>query len=373
MPTAFPFSRRAFAPALALLVPALAPMHAATLPVFLGNYADAIHAADFDPATGTLASDRAAAPLPKASFLARSADGRFLYAVAEGKPAAVHAFAIDERFNLSELNSQPSGGGGPCDVSLSPDGRLLAVANYGGGSVIVFRVETDGRVGEKVAFFQHTHAANVFPGRQKEPHAHGVTWAPGGRLLLVPDLGGDRVYLYACDPATGALAPNPPQPWLEMPAGAGPRHAQFSPDGRHLYVINELGNTVSVASFEAKAAMFTLIETVSTLPPEGFAGATKTAEVVVHPSGRFVYASNRGADTLAIFARDTETGRLTPRGRVAVPANPRHFTLSPDGRWLLSAGQDANKVAVFSVDPATGALAAAGEPFATPKPVCVRF
>jgi 3-carboxymuconate cyclase len=374
MLTSLPFLRRAFPPGLILaFLPMSASLAAPSLPVFFGNYADAIRAADFDPATGSLKNDRAAAPLAKASFLARSADGRFLYAVAENKEGAIHAYAVDDRSNLSPLNSRPSEGAAPCDVSLSPDGRFVAAANYTGGSVIVYRVEPDGSLGGKAAFFQHTHATDVFPRRQTGPHAHGVTWAPGGRLLLVPDLGGDRVYLYACDPATGAFAPNPPQAWLDLPAGAGPRHAQFSPDGRHLYVINELGNSVSVATFDAKAAMLTLEETVSTLPPEGFAGSTKTAEIVVHPAGHTVYASNRGADTIAIFARDSRTGRLESRGHVAVPANPRHFTLSPDARWLLCAGQDADTVAVFSVDPKTGALTPSGAPFPSPKPVCVRF
>lgn len=359
-------------PTLALILMPFA-MSAATQPLFIGNYADAIHAADFDPATGTLTADRAAAPLPKASFLSKSADGRFLYAVSETGAGGLHAFAIDASSNLRALNSRPSEGGGPCDVALSPDGKLIAAANYGGGSVIVYRVEPEGEIGEKVAFFQHAHAADVFPGRQKKPHAHGVTWSPDGRLLLVPDLGGDRVYLYARDLATNALAANPPQTWLELPAGSGPRHANFSPDGRHLYVINELSNTVGVASFDAKAAMFTLVEVVSTLPAEGSAKPSTTAEIAVHPAGHTVYGSNRGADTIAVFSRDPETGRLTPRDQVAVPANPRHFTLSANGRWLLAAGQSADQVAIFAVDPKTGALTPSGASFVTPKPVCLRF
>lgn len=371
MPPSLPIPRpvRVLLAALPLLLSS--PMNAA--PVFFGNYADSIRAADFDPATGRLTGERAVAELAKASFLAKSANGRFLYAVAERAGGGLHAFALTPDAALTPLNSRPSGGAGPCDVALSPDGRLAAAANYGGGSVIVYRVEADGRLGEKAAFFQHDHAADVFAGRQKKPHAHGVTWSPEGRLLLVPDLGGDRAYLYACDPAKGELAPNAAQPWLELPPGSGPRHAQFSPDARHLYVINELSNTVGVAVFDAARGALELIQTVSTLPAEGFAGATKTAEIAVHPSGRVVYASNRGADTLAIFARDAATGRLSPAGHAPVPAVPRHFALSPDGRWLLSAGQDTDRVAVFAVDPATGALTPSGEPLATPKPVCVRF
>jgi 6-phosphogluconolactonase len=367
---------------------------ATPLPVFFGNYSDAIRAADFDAATGVLSADRPVAPLAKASFLAKSANARFLYAVSETGAGGLHAFAIDAERALTALNSRPSVGDGPCDIALSPDGRLVAAANYGGGSVIVYHVQPDGHLGEQAFFSQHTHATNVFEDRQKKPHAHGVTWSPDGRFLLVPDLGGDRVYVYAnaasasvSSPATSAtspLAPHAVQPWIEVPAGAGPRHAQFSADARHLYIINELGNTVSVVAYQPNsdttasasataADTFTLIETVSTLPAEGFAGATKTAEIVVHPAGHTVYASNRGADTLAVFARDSATGRLTPRGHVAVPANPRHFALSPDARWLLSASQDSSVVAVFAVDATTGALTPAGTPFATPQPVCVRF
>lgn len=356
-----------FIPALLLTV-----MTAAAHTLYLGNYADAIRAVEFDPASGVLGPDRAAAPLVHASFLSRSADGRFLYAVAEGKPGLLAAYAIGAEGALTALNTRTSEGSGPCDIALSPDGRLVAAANYGGGSVIIYRVATDGSLGEKAAFFQHTHAADAHPDRQKRPHAHGVTWSPEGRLLLVPDLGGDRVYVYARN-ADDSLAPNPAQPWLTLAPAAGPRHAQFAPGGRHLYVINELDNTVAAFAYDPAGAAFTVIETVSTLPAGGFAGFTKTAEIAVRPDGRFVYASNRGHETIAIFARDPDTGRLTPRGHVAVPANPRHFALSPDGRWLLSAGQDADAVRVYAVDAETGGLTPVGADLTTPKPVCVNF
>ncbi len=348
-------------------------MSLSALPVYIGNYAPAIQVADFDPATGALTGMRDAVALTNASFLAKSADGRFLYAVAEGRPGGLFAFAIEADGGLTALNNAPSEGGGPCDIALSPDGKLVAAANYGGGSVIVYRVREDGSLGEKAGFFQHGHAADVFPGRQKNAHAHGVTWSPDGKLLFVPDLGGDRVYVYRRDAAAGTMEVNAAQPWLELPPGAGPRHAQFSPDARHFYVINELGNTVTVAAYDAAAGTLTIIETVTTLPPEGFVGPTKTAEIVVHPAGHTVYASNRGFETLALFARDAATGRLTPKGFVPVPAHPRHFALSPDARWLLAGGMDADRVAVFAVDPGTGALTPTEHGLELKKPVCVRF
>lgn len=365
---------RPLASVLLLAAMSAAASLAAALPVrvFIGSYGDSLLAADFDPVAGRLAAPAAAIALPRASFLARSADGRFLYAVAEAKVGELHAFAVGADGSLAALNTRSSEGGGACDIALSPDGRLVAAANYGGGSVIVYRIAPDGSLGDKVALFQHAHAADVFPGRQKKPHAHGVTWSPDGRVLLVPDLGGDRVYLYARDLAADALAP---AAWLDVPAGSGPRHATFSPDARHLYVVNELANTVSFFAYDsaASAPAFRLVETVSTLPPEGFPGATKTAEIAVHPAGHTVYASNRGLDTIAVFSRDAADGRLALRGLVPSPAHPRHFTLSPDGRWLVAAGMDDDRVAVFAVDAKTGDLAPHGDAITAAKPVCVRF
>jgi 6-phosphogluconolactonase len=342
-------------------------------PIYLGTYGNAIQSVDFDSASGRFGTLHEVATLARASFLARSPDGRCLYAVGEAKGGVLAAFSIGTDGALTALNSSPSVGDGPCDISVSPDGRLVAAANYSGGSVIVYHRAADGSLGEQAAFFQHTHASNAHADRQKVPHAHGVTWSPDGRLLLVPDLGGDRVYLYARDLATGTLATNPAQPWMETAPASGPRHAQFSPDGRHLYIINELDNTLAVAGYDAVAGTLTLIEAVSTLPTGGFAGATKTAEVVVHPNGRTVYASNRGYDTLALFSRDAVSGKLTPRGHVPMPAHPRHFALSPDAHWLLAAGMDANRVEVFAVSPDTDDLTPTKEHIETTKPVCVRF
>lgn len=361
--------------ACALLACALTPafMSAKTLPVFIGNYGDAIVAGDFDSADGSLANLRPVAPLAKASFLARSSDGRFLYAVAEAKVGELHAFAIGAGGALTALNVRSSEGGGACDIALSPDGRLVAAANYGGGSVIVYRVSADGSLGEKAAFFQHAHASKAYPGRQEKPHAHGVTWSADGRFLFVPDLGGDRVYIYARDLAADTLAPSASQPWFDVPAGAGPRHCQFSADGGHFYVINEMANTITVATYDPAAGTLSALENVSTLPAEGFAGATTTAEIAVSPDGRTVYASNRGADTLAVFARDLATGRLTLKAQIPVPAQPRHFALTPDARHLVVAGQKAEQVAVYTVDEHSGALAPTGNTVTTPTPVCVRF
>ena len=366
--TSYRFGRSA---AILAMTALFSPLSAA--PIHFGTNTTTIQAADFDSATGRLGLPRPVAELSRATFLARSADQRFLYSVAENEGGSLHAFAVAADGALSALNSRTSGGKGPCDIALSPDEKLVAAANYSGGSVVVYHRVADGSLGEQAAFFQHTHAAKAHANRQGAAHAHGITWSPDGRLLLVPDLGGDRVYIYARDAVNGTVVVNPAQAWLEMAPAAGPRHAQFSPDGRHLYIINELDNTLAVASYDAAAGTLKLIEAVSTLPAGGFAGKTTTAEVAVHPNGRTVYGSNRGHDTLAVFARDTATGRLTLTTNVPVPAHPRHFALSPDARWLLVAGRDADRVDVFAVNAETGALTETGESLATPKPVCVRF
>ncbi len=360
---------RAFRALTALL---LTTMSTSAQTVFFGTYAKSIQSAAFDTSAGLLKLARDAAPVINASFLAKSPDGRFLYAVAEGREGTLHAFAIGADDSLTPLNTRPSEGPGACDIAVSPDGRLVAAANYNGGSMIVYALAADGSLGDKVAFFQNTHASQAHANRQKRSHAHGVTWSPDGRLLLVPDLGGDRVYIYARDPDTSTVTTNLVQPWLQLPPSSGPRHAQFSPDGQHLYIINELDNTVAVTAFDPIAATLTIIEIVTTLPAD-FTGETKTAEIAVHPAGHTVYASNRGHDSLALFTRDPSTGRLTARGHIAVPKSPRHFALSPDARWLLAAGQDADRVEIFAVSPADGSLTPHDAGLAIAKPVCVRF
>lgn len=339
--------------------------------LYFGTYDESIQVAEFEPATGRLFDQHAAAPLPLASFLEKSADGRYLYAVSESTTGSVHAFSIGANGALTALGSAPSEGGAPCHLALSPAGDQLAVANYSGGSVIVFAINPDGSLGARVAFFQHTHAVKTNPRRQENPHAHGVTWSPDGLLLLVPDLGADRVYIYALDAQTRAFGPNLPQAWLELPPGSGPRHATFSPDARQLYIVNELTSSVSVASYNPRDRTFALRQTTTTLPAD-FTLPNTAAEIAIHPAGHTVYASNRGHDSLALFSRNTDTGELAPAGHVPVPKTPRHFTLDPDGNWLLVAGQNENKVQVFSVDAAKGNLTPVSA-LNISKPVCVRF
>ncbi len=346
------------------------------MPLFsllLGGYAGAILQTDLDPVSGALSAPREVAAMASPSFLARSADGRFLYATSEGNKSALHAFAFNADGTLAPLGVVPSEGSWTCHLAPSPDGRVLVAANYVGGSIIAYRLAEDGSFGERLAFFKHEHASRAVPKRQAESHAHGVLWSADGRELFVTDLGGDRVYVYSHDAAAGTLAPRADAPWVELPAGSGPRHAVLSADGLRLFVICELANTVVTLGRDAAGAVFRVEQAGVSILPAGFAGESTAAELALSPDGRWLYASNRGHDSIAWFAVDA-AGGLTPRGHVAVPATPRHFALSADGRWLVAAGQGAGLVQVFAVDPATGEpRAVAHPPVPAPKVSCVVF
>ncbi|MFH1496277.1 MAG: lactonase family protein [Verrucomicrobiota bacterium] len=346
--------------------------------LFIGTYtnttAKGIYAATFDPATGQLSAPELAAEVGSPSFLAVTPDRRALYAVSE-PTKAVHAYTLDAASGtLTKLNDLPSGGGGPCDVAVDATGRTVAIANYGGGSTVSYRLADDGSLAAQTSLDQHTHASAAHPNRQKAPHAHGVTFSPDNRLLVSPDLGGDRVYLYDHDPVTSAITPRASQPWLELAPASGPRHAQFSPDGRQLYIINELDNTLAVAAVNAATGTLAIVQTLPTLPPD-FTGNSTTAEVAVSANGRNVYGSNRGHDSIAVYARDPADGTLALRQIVPTGGkHPRHFALSPDGGWLLCANMESDDITLFRIDPATGELTPSDQPpVALARPVCLRF
>ncbi len=328
----------------------------------------------FDTTSGAFSQPELVAELTNPSFVAIRPDRRTLYVVSEASQA-VHAFAGVEADTgaLVALNDAPTRGAGPCDVAVDVTGRTLAVANYSAGSITAWRIEDDGRVGAETAFFQNTHASKAHAKRQATPHAHGVTFSPDNRLLLVPDLGGDRVYVFRHDAATSVLTPHESAPWIELPGGSGPRHGVFSPDGRHFYVINELANTVSVFGYNAAEGTFISIEHITTLPGT-FTGESTTAELALTPDGLTLYGSNRGHDSLARFRRDPESGRLSPVDHVSSGGRgPRHFTLTPDARWLVAANQNSNNLAVFRVG-ADGALTKLdGADAVVGAPVCVKF
>lgn len=349
---------------------------------------EGIYVATFDDVSGTLGTPRLAGRAVNPSFLALHPSLPILYAVAEvpdvdGKPGGgVAAFSIDEATgSLQLLGSQSSGGAGPCHVTVDPAGKVVLAANYGGGSAICLRLTADGRpepvtAGSPGGFLQHAYEREQGPGfnagRQEKPHAHSINPSSDGRFAIVCDLGLDKVFVHALDTARGTLAPHTA---AVLPAGAGPRHFAFHPDGRVGYAVNELDLTVTVLAYDAKAGTLTPLQTVPTLPTDvtdrtGFS----TAEVVVHPTGRFVYASNRGHDSIAMYAVDAATGRLDLLGVEPIRGKtPRNFALAPGGRFLLAAGQASDTVTVFAIDHSTGRLSFTGTSIDVPMPMCIRW
>jgi 6-phosphogluconolactonase len=350
--------------------------------VYVGTYTGAkskgIYACRWDATAGRLSAPELAAETPNPSFLALHPNRRFLYAVSEtdsfdGKRSgAVAAFAINTGTGgLTLLNQQPSGGTGPCHLSVDRTGRCVLVANYGSGSIAALPVKADGSLGEPASVIQH-RGSSVNVQRQQGPHAHQIVTDAANRFAWVCDLGLDQVLVYRLDPAKAALTPNAP-PFASVKPGSGPRHLTFHPSGRFAYVINELSSTVTTFACNLTQGTLKELQTVSTLPDD-FKGSSTTAEIEVHPSGSFVYGSNRGHDSLAVFAVDAASGKLTFAGRQPTQGRtPRCFGLDPTGRFLLAANQDSDSIVVFAVDARTGRLKPTGQPVEVPSPVCVRF
>ena len=348
--------------------------------VFLGTYtrgdSRGIYRCRLDLGTGRLESLELAAETINPSFLALHPSGRFLYAVGEignfegGKTGAVSAFQVEPKTGeLAPLNQQPSRGKGPCHLTVDRTGRNVLVANYGSGSVACLPIRDDGRLDEATSFVQH-EGSSVNPRRQQGPHAHVVEVDAANRFAFVADLGLDKILIYRFDADRGQLAPNDP-PWAAVAPGAGPRHFAFHPTGRFAYVINEIDSTVTAFGYDAQRGALEPLETVPTLP-DGFMGKSTTAEIVVHPSGRFLYGSNRGHDSLVIFAVDARTGKLRYVGHEPTQGKaPRNFAIDPSGSYLLAANRGTDNVVVFRIDANTGKLHATGHSLEVPVPVCV--
>jgi 6-phosphogluconolactonase len=370
------------APEAATAAPGRGPALAGKYWVFVGTYNGAkskgIYRLELDATTGKLSEPELAVECVDPSFLAMHPSGRFLYAVSEigelggKKTGGVRAFALERvAGKLTALNEQPSKGSGPCHIVVDRQGRNALVANYGGGSAACLPIGPDGKLGEATGFVQHS-GGSVNPDRQKEPHAHSINLDPNNRFAFVADLGLDQVLIYRFDPTHGTLKPNDP-PHVAVEPGAGPRHFAFHPSGKFAYVINELGNTITAMSYDPEGGVLKKVQTVSTLPKD-FTGKSYTAEVVVHPTGRFVYGSNRGHNSIAIFKADPQTGKLTPAGHQAEGIKtPRNFNIDPTGRYLLVANQDADSIVIFTIDPERGDLKPTGQTVKVPMPVCIKF
>ncbi len=350
--------------------------------VYIGTYTNAksgsrgIYRFDFDPATGHLTPAGLMAEAANPSFLAIHPSGKYLFAVGEfdgpqGKGGGVSAFRIDAQSGkLTLINRRPSGGNGPCHVTVDKAGRNVLVANYGSGSAAVLQVGGNGELEGPTATVQH-HGKGPDPKRQEGPHAHSANLDAANRFAFIADLGLDQVFVYRLDGDRGRITPNDPPAYHTAP-GAGPRHFAFHPDGKRAFVINELNSTLSALDYDPARGVLTERQTVSTLPA-GWKGSNTCAEVVVHPSGRFVYGSNRGHNSIAAFAIEPD-GKLRPVGHQGEGVKtPRNFNIDPSGRWMIVANQDGNSLVVFKIDPQTGALSPTGARAEVGAPVCVKF
>jgi 6-phosphogluconolactonase len=331
----------------------------------------------FDPATGQVGPLSLAAESARPTFLAIHPNRQFLYAVnAVGefqgqKSGAVSAFALNAKTGeLRLLNQQPSGGAGPCHVVVDGDGRNVLVANYGGGSVACLPIDAEGRLKPPSSVVQHA-GSSVDPGRQEGPHAHSINLDATNRFAFAADLGLDQILIYRFDAEKGMLTPHDP-PSASTAPGAGPRHLAFHPSGRFAYVINELDSTVTTFDYDG-GGVLREIQTITTLPAD-FTSENYPAEVLVHPSGRFLYGSNRGHDSIAIFTIDAQTGKLTPVGHQGSGGNgPRNFNTDPSGAWMIVGNQSSNNVLILRIDTESGALTPTGQEFEAPSPICFRM
>jgi 6-phosphogluconolactonase len=343
-----------------------------------------IYAYRYGASSGEVASLGLAAETTNPSWLAIDPNGRFLYAVNEvgnymgPNSGGVSAFAIDRDQNghptgkLTFLNEVQSRGADPCYISVDKTGKYVLVANYTGGSVAVFPVLADGKLGEASAFVQHTgHGAN--PQRQEGPHAHFIDLSPDNRFAFVDDLGLDELMVYKFDSAKGMLTQNDP-PYTKLDPGAGPRHFALHPSGKFAYVISEIQGTVTAFSADMKAGTFQRLQTVSTLPAD-FKGAIEDAEIEIHPSGKFLYASNRGdGNSIAVFSIDQSKGTLTPIEFTPTQGKtPRNFAIDPTGKLLFAENQQSDNIVVFRIDQKTGRLTSTGKILDVPSPVCIKF
>ncbi|WP_438481564.1 lactonase family protein [Oleiharenicola lentus] len=358
-------------------------MSAASQPIFIGTYtpkdgsSKGIYSLHLDSVTGKLGEATVAATTPAPTFLEMHPNGRVLYALAE-VPAAdskiaggVAAFSYEPKTGaLTSLGVQSSGGGMTTHLVADATGKMLITVAYGGNQVTAFPLNSDGTVGPRTTVITHSGTPGPNTKRQDKPHPHSVTLSPDNRFAYVCDLTLDKIFCYALNTATATLTPA--GEFAALP-GAGPRHSKISNDGKFFYAINELGNTLAVYSRDLTSGALTPLQSETSLPAD-FAAESITAEVRIHPNGKFVYASNRGHDSIAVFSRNPDSGlvaliEVVPCGG----KHPRNFNLSPDAKWLVCANRDTNNLTVFKIDAITGKLTDTKQSVTVPQPVCVLF
>ncbi len=328
----------------------------------------------YDAKSGKLTPLGVAAETPDPSFVTIHPSGKYLYAVNEGgKASFVTSFALDAKTGkLTQLNQVPALGEDPCYISLDQTGKFILIANYTSGTLAIFPILPDGKIGEKTAVNQDSGTLGPNKERQDGPHAHWIETSTDNRYVLAVDLGLDQVLIFQFDAKKGTLGPHMP-PSAALKPGSGPRHAIFSPNGKFLFVVSELASTATSFSYDPKTGDLKQINSVSTLPSD-FSGRNDVAEVAIHPSGRFLYVSNRGMDSIAIFSIDAKKGALTAMGRIPTGGKePRHFTFDPSGNFLFAENQWSDTIVTFHVDANTGQLTPTGDNVSVPSPVCLKF
>ena len=343
-----------------------------------GTNSKGIYAYRFDATTGDATPLGLAAETTNPSFVALHPSGRYLYAVNElpnyehPNSGGVSAFSVDRATGkLTFLNEVESKGADPCYIIVDKAGKHVLVANYTGGSIAVFPIKDDGSLGPSSAFVQHTgHGTN--PERQEGPHAHSIDLSPDQRFAYVDDLGLDELLVYKYDSAKGSLTPNDP-PFAKLDPNTGPRHFGLRPDGKFAYVLGEMGHTVTAFASDGTSGTLHSLQSISTLP-QAFNGRNDDAEIEVHPSGKFLYASNRGHESIAVYTIDPAKGTLTlveitPTGG----KEPRSFEIDPTGKFLLAENQKSDNIVIFRIDQKTGKLTPTGKVLDVPSPVCVKF
>ena len=341
------------------------------------NNSKGIYHATLNSETGRLSETNLAAEMSGPGFLAMHPNKSHLYAVGsiESKPS-VAAFRISGRYgeaSLSPVNSVEIGDGGAAHVGVHPTGKILLTAQYGGGSVAVFRLKSDGSLDTRTQLIEHEGGSRVVPGRQESPHPHWTGFSPDGTFAFVPDLGLDQVNIYRVDADTAQLSLHGE---AELPPGGGPRHMKFHPSGRWVYVLNELSLSVTVFDYDAAQGSMKSKQTLNTVPKEQLVKEQfkSASEIRVHPNGRFVYSANRGHDTITVFRVNAADGTLNVVEREHIRgATPRNFNLEPSAKWLLAAGQQSHTLGSFAVDETTGELTFNRSIVSTPAPICVLF
>lgn len=346
--------------------------------VFISSFAPgdkgAIHAFRWEAASRQLKSVQKTTGVENPFFLAVSRNQKFLYSIhaktfggKENEEVAAYEI-VGRTGQLKLLNRQSARGTAACYLDVDATGQSVLVANYTSGSVASLPVKSDGSLGEAASFFQHV-GSSVNPARQKEPHAHCIVVSPDNRFAFVADLGLDQVLSYKLDPATAKLTANQP-PFAKSPAGAGPRHLTFHPNGKQVYVINELSNSVTVFDYDSKAGSLSEQQTISTVPQD-FAGTSHCADVKITPNGKFLYGTNRGHDSLAAYRIGDDGKPTLIHIEPSLGKGPQNLAILPGGEFLLCANMPGNNVVVFQIDVASGRLKAVGEPIPLTSPSCI--